>query len=188
MNPLDVEPDSSSRALVDFLQGRRTGAEGPRGAVLSADPNKLTPGLRTIGNARVALHMDGPGLWNVEIEQGRVGTFGARSRTTIYGQPDLLEAVIKGSASGVEAFLDGRLRVRGNVAISLQVEGLFATRARPKRFPRAEIVGPGAIAPFYLGAGSGPPVILLHGLVALRVSEPRTFGNGVVLLRVLGPG
>src|SRR4030088_2141884 len=103
MNPLDAEPDSSSRALVDFLQGRRSSADGPRVAVLSADPNRLTPGLRTIGNARVALHMDEPGEWNVEIEQGRVGIFGARSRTTIYGEPDLLQGVLNGSGSGGEA-------------------------------------------------------------------------------------
>jgi pimeloyl-ACP methyl ester carboxylesterase len=187
MSPVDVEPDSSSRALVDFLQGRRTGADGPRVAVLSADPNKLTPGLRTIGSARVALHMDGPGLWNVEIEQGRVGIFGARSRTTIYGHPDLLEAVIKGSASGVEAFLDGRLRVRGNIALSLQVEGLFATRARPRRFPRAEMVNAGGIDTFYLEAGSGPPVILLHGLGATNASMLPTLWDLARDHRVLAP-
>jgi pimeloyl-ACP methyl ester carboxylesterase len=187
MNPLDVEPDSSSRALVDFLQGRRDGADGPRLAVLSADPNKLTPGLRTMGNARVALHMDEPGQWNVEIEQGRVGIFGARSRTTIYGEPDLLEAVIKGSASGVEAFLDGRLRVRGNIALSLQVEGLFATRARPRLFPRAEMVSAGGIDTFYLEAGSGPTVILLHGLGATNASMLPTLWDLARDHRVLAP-
>src|ERR1700736_1244631 len=187
MNPLDVEVDSNSRALVDFIQGGRAGADGPRVAVLSADPNKLTPGLRIVGNARVALHMDGPGQWNVEIEQGRVGIFGARSRTTIYGEPDLLEAVIKGSASGVEAFLDGRLRVRGNIALSLQVEGLFATRARPRRFPRAEMVRAGGIDTFYLEAGSGPPVILLHGLGATNASMLPTLWDLARDHRVLAP-
>jgi pimeloyl-ACP methyl ester carboxylesterase len=187
MNPLDVEAGSSSRALVDFLQGRRTDADGPRLAVLSADPNKLTPGVRAIGNARVSLHMDGPGRWNVEIEQGRVGIFGARSRTTIYGEPDLLEAVIKGSASGVEAFLDGRLRVRGNIALSLQIEGLFATRARPRRFPRAEMVRAGGIDTFYLDAGSGPPVILLHGLGATNASMLPTLWDLARDHRVLAP-
>ena len=169
MKQPDVEPDSNSQALVDFLQGHRSD-DGPRETVLTSDPGSLTPGLRVMGNARVALHMDGPGQWNVEIQQGRVGLFGAQARTAIYGEPDLLEAIIKGSASGVEAFLEGKLRVRGNIALSLQIEGLFATRARPRRFPRPEMVRAGGIDTFYLEAGSGPPVILLHGLGATNAS------------------
>jgi len=170
MNPLDVQPDSSSQALVDFLQGRRGEDDGARHADLTLDRRSLTPGLRTMGDAQVALHMDGPDHWSVEIQQGRVGLFGARARTAIYGEPDLLEAIIKGSASGVEAFLEGKLRVRGNIALSLQIEGLFATRARPKRFPRPEMVRAGDIDTFFLEAGSGPPVVLLHGLGATNAS------------------
>jgi len=170
MNPLDVQPDSSSQALVDFLQGRRGEDDGARHADLTLDRRSLTPGLRTMGDAQVALHMDGPDHWSVEIQQGRVGLFGARARTAIYGEPDLLEAIIKGSASGVEAFLEGKLRVRGNIALSLQIEGLFATRARPKRFPRPEMVRAGDVDTFFLEAGSGPPVVLLHGLGATNAS------------------
>jgi pimeloyl-ACP methyl ester carboxylesterase len=170
MNPLYVKPDSNSQALIDFLQGRRGANDGPRHADLTLPRGSLTPGLRTMGDARVALHMDGPDRWSVEIQQGRVGPFGASACTAIYGEPDLLEAIIKGSASGVEAFLEGKLRVRGNIALSLQIEGLFATRARPKRFPRPEMVRAGDIDTFYLEAGSGPPVVLLHGLGATNAS------------------
>jgi pimeloyl-ACP methyl ester carboxylesterase len=170
MNPLDVQADSNSKALVDFLQGRRGGDDGARRADLVLDRGSLTPGLRTMGDARVLLHMDGRDQWSVEIQQGRVGLFGAQARTAIYGEPDLLEAIIKGSASGVEAFLEGKVRVRGNIALSLQIEGLFATRARPKRFPRPEMVRAGAVDTFYLEAGSGPPVVLLHGLGATNAS------------------
>jgi pimeloyl-ACP methyl ester carboxylesterase len=143
---------------------------GRRYADLTVDRGSLTPGLRTMGDAQVALHMDGPDHWSVEIQQGRVGLFGARARTAIYGEPDLLEAIIKGSASGVEAFLEGKLRVRGNIALSLQIEGLFATRARPRRFPRPEMVRAGDVDTFFLEAGSGPPVVLLHGLGATNAS------------------
>lgn len=171
MNLLNVPPpDSNSRALVDFLQGRRSGEEGPREALLTSDFGGLTPGLRSMGDVQVALHMDGDDEWNVEIRQGRVGVFGARARTAIYGEPDLLEAIIKGTESGVEAFLEGKVRVRGNIALSLQIEGLFATRARPRRFPRPEMVEAAGVDTFYLEAGSGPPVILLHGLGATNAS------------------
>jgi pimeloyl-ACP methyl ester carboxylesterase len=170
MNPLDVQPDSSSQALVDFLQGRRGEDDGRRHADRTVDRGSLTLGLRTMGDAQVALHMDGPDHWSVEIQQGRVGLFGVRARTAIYGEPDLLEAIIKGSASGVEAFLEGKLRVRGNIALSLQIEGLFATRARPRRFPRPKMVRAGDVDTFFLEAGSGPPVVLLHGLGATNAS------------------
>jgi pimeloyl-ACP methyl ester carboxylesterase len=170
MNPFDVPTDSSSQALVDFLQGRRGTDGARRHADLTLGRGSLTPGLRTMGDAKVALHMDGPEQWSVKIQQGRLGLFGARARTAIYGEPDLLEAIIKGSASGVEAFLAGKLRVRGNIALSLQIEGLFATRARPKRFPRPEMVRAGDVDTFYLEAGSGPPVVLLHGLGATNAS------------------
>jgi pimeloyl-ACP methyl ester carboxylesterase len=169
MNAVNVQPDPDSQALVDFLQGHQ-GGDGPHSAVLSSDAHSLRPGLRTVGGAQVELHMDGPNGWNVEIRQGRVGLFGARARTSVHGEPALLEAVIKGSTSGVEAFLAGKLRVRGNIALALQIEGMFATRARPSRFPRPEMVRAAGVDTFYLEAGSGPPVILLHGLGASNSS------------------
>jgi pimeloyl-ACP methyl ester carboxylesterase len=186
MNSLNVLPDPSSQALVEFFQGRR-GDDGPQTAVLTSDAQSLTPGLRTVGDAQVALHMDGPNEWNVEIRQGRVGLFGARSRTSVYGEPAVLEAVIKGSASGVEAFLAGKLRVRGNIALALQIEGMFATRARPKRFPRPEMVRAAGVDTFYLEAGSGPPVILLHGLGASNSSMLPTLWDLACDHRVLAP-
>jgi pimeloyl-ACP methyl ester carboxylesterase len=114
--------------------------------------------------------MDGADAWSVEIDDGRVGLFTRGSRTKIFGEPEVLEAIIKGSASGIEAFLEGRVRVRGNIAMALQIEGMFAVRARPKRFPRPSIVNAGGIETFFLEAGSGPPVVLLHGLGATNAS------------------
>jgi pimeloyl-ACP methyl ester carboxylesterase len=169
MNALYVQQKRNSQALVDFLQGHR-GDDSPRGAVLTSDTHSLTAGLRALGDTQVALRMDGPNGWNVEIRQGRLGLFGARSRTSVYGEPALLEAVIRGSTSGVEAFLRGKLRVRGNIALALQIEGLFATKVRPKRFPRPQMVRAAGVDTFYLEAGSGPPVILLHGLGASNTS------------------
>ena len=182
----DVEPNSNSQALVDFFQGHN-GNDSPRSAVLTSDTQSLTPGLRTVGDAQVALHMDRPNEWNVEIRHGRVGLFGAKARTSVYGKPALLEAVIKGSASGVEAFLGGKLRVRGNIALALQIEGMLAARPRPKRFPRPEMVRAAGVDTFYLEAGSGPPVILLHGLGASNSSMLPTLWDLARDHRVLAP-
>ena len=186
MNSLNVQTDPNSQSLVDFFQGHR-GDHGPHSAVLTSDAHSLTPGLRTVGDAQVALHMDGPNEWNVSIRHGRVGLFGARAHTSVHGEPELLEAVIKGSVSGVEAFLAGKLRVRGNIALALQIEGMFATRARPKRFPRPEMVRAAGVDTFYLEAGSGPPVILLHGLGASNSSMLPLLWNLARDHRVLAP-
>jgi pimeloyl-ACP methyl ester carboxylesterase len=157
--------------------------------VLTPDAHSV-PGMRGPGAPRVALRMDGPDAWSVEIEQGRVGLFGARAHTRIFGRPEILEGVIKGAVSGVEAFLRGDLRVRGNVAMALQVEGLFATRRRPRRFPSAAMVHAGGVDTFYLQAG--PPsatraVVLLHGLGATNASMLPTLWDLARDHRVLAP-
>src|SRR6202011_4172776 len=84
-------------------------------------------------------------------------------------------------------FLEGRVRVRGNIALSLQIEGMFAARARPKRFPRPAFINAGGIDTFYLEAGSGPAVILLHGLGATNASMLPTLWNLARDHRVLAP-
>jgi pimeloyl-ACP methyl ester carboxylesterase len=130
----------------------------------------LKPGVQAFDDVEVALRMNADDAWSVEIKEGRLGLFGRGSSTQIFGDPEILEAIIKGTASGIEAFLAGRVRVRGNIALSLQIEGMFAARARPKRFPRPAFIKAGGIDTFFLEAGSGPPVILLHGLGATNTS------------------
>lgn len=180
---------------MEFLQGRRGGTggsapgstSGPKRAILADGLGSLHPGTRTFGKVQVALHMTGDDSWTVEITGGRVGLFGTRSRTQIHGEPEVLEAVIKGKRSGVEAFLDGDITVRGNIALSLQIEGLFATRRRPKRFPKPNVVSAGGVDTFYLEAGQGPPVILLHGLGATNSSMLPTLWDLARDHRVLAP-
>ncbi|TAL23800.1 MAG: hypothetical protein EPN99_03810 [Frankiales bacterium] len=82
------------------------------------------------------------GVWTVEIGAGR-----GRARRGSAANPTLvvrstagtLTDVVRGAASGVTAFLDGDLTVRGDLALSLQLDGLFAHDAdRPAEFARAE--------------------------------------------------
>ncbi|MGI8609882.1 MAG: alpha/beta fold hydrolase [Candidatus Dormibacteria bacterium] len=186
MNAANAAPDPGSKALLDFLEGRGTAAAGQR-AVLTPDLRNV-PGIRGAGAPRVALRMDGPDAWSVEIEQGRVGLLGARSNTRIYGRPEVLEAIIKGTASGVEAFLKGDIRVRGNIAMSLQIEGLFASRRRSKRFPTPAMVRARGVDTFYLEAGSGKTtIVLLHGLGATNASMLPTLWDLARDHRVLAP-
>ncbi|MFN2465037.1 MAG: alpha/beta fold hydrolase [Candidatus Dormibacteria bacterium] len=185
MNAANVTPDPGADALLEFLEGRAGAARGKR-AVLTPDLHKV-PGIRASGSPRVALRMDGADAWSVEIEEGRVGFLGSGTRTRIFGRPQVLEAVIKGTASGVEAFLRGDIQVRGNIAMALQVEGLFASRRRPKRFPRAAVARANGVDTFYLEAGSGRPVVLLHGLGATNASMLPTLWDLSRDHRVLAP-
>ena len=89
--------------------------------------------------------------------------------------------------SGVQAFLDGKLRVRGNLALSMKLEGLFASPDRPAHFPRAGYASPNGIRTFYLEAGTGDAVILLHGLGATNSSMLPTLADMARDHRVIAP-
>ena len=186
MNAVNVTSDPAARALLEFLQGRAGAAPGKR-AILTPDIANV-PGLRSSDSPRVALRMDGSDSWSVEIEQGRVGFFGPASHTRILGRPEVLEAVIKGTASGVEAFLQGKIKVRGNIAMALQIEGLFAGRRRSRRFPRPAVVRAHGVDTFFLEAGTGKStVVLLHGLGATNASMLPTLWDLARDHRVLAP-
>jgi pimeloyl-ACP methyl ester carboxylesterase len=130
------------------------------------------PGASDI-QATVALDVgDGEG-WTLRLEQGRLFLASGlvpKPDTLVKTDPDTLLALLQGEESGVKAFLDGRVRVRGNLALSLRLDGVFDRPDRPARFPRSRTVTAGRLRTFYLEAGEGPPVILLHGLGATNAS------------------
>jgi pimeloyl-ACP methyl ester carboxylesterase/putative sterol carrier protein len=111
--------------------------------------------------------------------------------TTITADPATLLDVVEGRASGVAAFLDGRLRVDGDLSLSLRLDGLFAASAeeRPDRFPRSAMVPAGRVRTFHLDAGprDGLPVVLLHGLGATNASLLPTLWDLAADHRVLAP-
>jgi pimeloyl-ACP methyl ester carboxylesterase/putative sterol carrier protein len=113
--------------------------------------------------------------WTVELDRGRSRVRrGAAHRPTlvVHGSPEVLAGVISGEASGVQAFLDGDVTVRGDLGLSLELDGLFGTDERPTSHPRARQVLAMGVRTAYLEAGrpDAPPVILLHGLGATNAS------------------
>ena len=118
---------------------------------------------------------DGYSQWTVELDRGRgrVRRGAARTPTLVVrGQASVLADVIAGGRSGVQAFLDGDVTVRGDLGLSLQLDGLFGTDDRPDAFFRAHEATVMGIRSSWLEAGpvDGPPVLMLHGLGATNAS------------------
>jgi pimeloyl-ACP methyl ester carboxylesterase len=133
------------------------------------------------------------GVWTVELKSGR-----GRVRRGALPDPTLLvrssvstlAQVVRGDASGVTAFLDGDLTVRGDLALSLQLDGLFAhQQARPAHFARALETTAMGVRTSYLEAGpaDAPPVLLLHGLGATNASMLPVLADLAVDHRVIAP-
>jgi pimeloyl-ACP methyl ester carboxylesterase len=124
---------------------------------------------------RVVFSAPPVGSWTVHLDEGRVRlTRGAVSHpdTTVTAEPATLAAVLEGRISGIEAFLHHGLTVRGNLALSLQMDSAFDVGARPVTHPVARVRTVLGVKTAYLEAGprDAPPVILLHGLGATNAS------------------
>jgi pimeloyl-ACP methyl ester carboxylesterase len=114
----------------------------------------------------------------------------AGATTTIAADATTLLDVVEGRESGVAAFLDGRLRVDGDLSLSLRLDGLFTRDdGRPDRFPRSGLVAAGRVRTFHLDAGprDALPVVALHGLGATNASLLPTIWDLAADHRVLAP-
>ncbi len=79
-------------------------------------------------------------------------------------------ALVDGRTDGVSAFLSGALQVSGDLALATRFETLFAPGPHNHRPQRSITTRTRGVTLDSLVAGSGPPVLLLHGLGASKVS------------------
>ena len=154
-------------------------------AVLT-DTNDLLPLLRErlLGmyspllagtHASMLFSAGGMANWTVDIEDGRASARRGgppRPTTSVRAALPVLTDVVSGTRSGVQAFLDGSLTVRGNLALALQLDGLFPGETHDDTRTATRTVRAGDIETFYLEAGpvDAPPVVLVHGLSATNAS------------------
>lgn len=91
--------------------------------------------------ASVALDLGEEEGWTLHLQPERVALSAGvdpGADTTIVTDPATVTAILNGSSSGVEAFLDGRLRVRGNLALSLRLASVLGIEDVPAHFEKAK--------------------------------------------------
>jgi pimeloyl-ACP methyl ester carboxylesterase/putative sterol carrier protein len=153
--------------------GRYLDLPSPQDALARALERRVAAGSPLSAGEHALITFDaGHAAWTVTIEGDRMHLLAgrvARPDTVVYADAITLLAVVEGTESGADAFLAGRLRIRGNMTLALLLEGVDDPM-RPVRFPRARMVRARDVDTFCLDAGAGPPVVLLHGLGATSAS------------------
>jgi pimeloyl-ACP methyl ester carboxylesterase/putative sterol carrier protein len=108
----------------------------------------------------------GEGLCSVE--EGRPAFPTARIST----DAETWLSLDEGSLSSIEAFLQGRVSVRGNIDHAVRLQSLFVPSGRrrnPRDLEHVEVrAGKHLLSSFDLG--EGPPLVLLHGLGGTKLS------------------
>jgi pimeloyl-ACP methyl ester carboxylesterase len=115
------------------------------------------------------------GAWTLDLRDGRVDLAHKRrsaATVTVMAEPSTLVDVLTGRLPAVQAFLEHRLTMRGNIALALEIDDLLPPEHRSIRAPRCHRVAADGIESFYLEAGrrGDPPVVLIHGLGATSAS------------------
>ena len=112
--------------------------------------------------------------WTLRLDRGRltVGIGGVeKPDAVISSDSQTLIEINTGRLTGSEAFLDGRVTVRGNLGLALRLESIFDPLfPRPVTAPEDRTIVAGGMPVSILEAGRGDPVLLLHGLGATKVS------------------
>ncbi len=112
--------------------------------------------------------------WTLRLDGGRltVGIGGVdRPDAVISSDAETLVQINSGRITGSEAFLDGRVTVRGNLGLALRLESVFEPLyPRPAHAPEDRTVWVNGMPVSIIQAGRGDPVLLLHGLGATKAS------------------
>jgi pimeloyl-ACP methyl ester carboxylesterase len=169
--------------------GRALVLPSPEDRLARGLARRLALGSPLVRGSALVCFDAGYATWNVRIEGTQLALVPGRVTgvdTIVRGDASTLAAVAEGEESGIHAFLEGRVTICGNLALALRLDGVDAPE-RPPHFPRARSVVAADVETFYLDAGRGPVVVLLHGLGATNASMLPTLAALAHDHRVLAP-
>ena len=121
--------------------------------------------------ARVRMDVEGVGEWDAVLEGGRARISPARGAAgaLISADPDTWELIAGDPRMGLGAFRAGRLSVRRNMHLGIGFLAATSGRGEPARL-RFEMVRTRGARISTIQAGSGEPLIAIHGLGATKGS------------------
>lgn len=79
-------------------------------------------------------------------------------------------AIVDGRVDGIAAFIAGDLRVHGDLNLAVRLETMFTPGPQAARLVRMHQTDLRGVRVESLVAGAGPPLLLLHGLAANKLS------------------
>jgi pimeloyl-ACP methyl ester carboxylesterase len=117
------------------------------------------------GRGRIRLVVDGHGAWDAVLEGGRACLEAATgaSETTISARGQTWELISSDPGRALGEFRSGRLSVRRNMHLGIGFLAATSGRTDPARL-RFEVVRTRAARISTMQAGSGEPLIAIHGL------------------------
>ncbi len=163
--------------ILDALRGPRR-PDPTVDALEDALRRRIARPARRAADRRARIVFDtSAGAWTVELDDGQARLTkgrGSRATVTVRTAPGTLIDVLSGELPPVQAFLDHRLTMRGNIALALELDDLLPPAHRHPRAHRCHRVDVDGVESFYLEAGSRsertPTVVLIHGLGATSAS------------------
>ncbi len=97
------------------------------------------------------------------------------AHATLTTDADTWVDLMSGRADGIRAFMGGRLAVAGDLNLAVRLETMFSFGEETHRQLRTRRTCVKGVTIESLVAGSGTPVLLLHGLAASKISFLPTF-------------
>lgn len=93
-----------------------------------------------------------------------------RASATLGASPQTWLELVEGRVDGIAAFLAGRLRIEGDLNLAARFETLFHPTPQATRVVRTRESPVKSARVESIVSGTGPPVVLLHGLGATKIS------------------
>lgn len=129
-------------------------------------------------DARFVIDIAGRGPSTVHVAAGRCLVSpgdDARAAARIVTDPRTWLDLVDGRLDGIAAFLAGRLRISGDLNLAARFETLFDPAPGVSRQLSTRMTSTGGVRLESFVAGTGTPVVLIHGLGANKVSFLPTF-------------